>query len=62
MVEKIVDVFEGGKLLERYTVVWNMLSPPTSIQDFVGLAKDCMRDDGYTAPRVAAAEFRVRNP
>lgn len=62
MVEKIVDVFEGGKLLESYTVIWNVRSPPTSIQDFVGLAKDCMRDNGYTAARVAAAVFRVRDP
>lgn len=62
MVEKIVDVFEGGKLLECYTVIWSVLGPPTSIQDFVGLAQECMRDDGYTALRVAAAEFRVRDP
>lgn len=62
MAEKIVDVFEKDKLLESYTVIWNVLNAPASVQDFVRLAKDCMRDDGYTAARIAAATFKVKDP
>ena len=62
MTEKIVDVVENDELLESYSIIWNLFNAPSSIQDFTKLARSCLRDDGYTEARIAAATFKVRDP
>ena len=46
MAEKVVDVFLKDSLVASYPVAWDMLNAPISDQDFIGLAKDAMREDG----------------
>ena len=46
MAEKVVDVFLKDSLVASYPVAWDMLNAQISDQDFIGLAKDAMREDG----------------
>ena len=61
MAEKVVDVFLKDSLVASYPVAWDMLNAPISDQDFIGLAKDAMREDGYTAEDIAEAKFSIRS-
>ncbi len=61
MTERIVDVFLKDKLVTSYTVLWNVLNAPVSEQDFIELAKESMREDGYSAEDIVAAKFSVRS-
>jgi hypothetical protein len=61
MAEKVVDVFLRDRLVVSYPVVLNMLNAAISDQDFIGLAKESMREDGYTAEDIAEAKFSVRS-
>jgi|HubBroStandDraft_3_1064219.scaffolds.fasta_scaffold82530_4 hypothetical protein len=61
MAEKVVDVFLRDKLVASYPVAWDMLNSPISDQDFIGLARDSMREDGYTAEDIVEAKFSVRS-
>ena len=57
MAEKVVDVV----LRDRLVVVLNRLNAAISEQDFIGLARDSMRENGYTAEDIAEAKFSVRS-
>ena len=61
MAERIVDVFLKDKLVTSYTVLWNMLNAPVSERDFIELAQESMREDGYSAEDIVAAKFSVRS-
>jgi hypothetical protein len=61
MAEKVVDVFLRDKLMASYPVVLNMLNAAISEQDFIELARDSMREDGYTAEDIVEAKFGVRS-
>jgi hypothetical protein len=61
MAEKVVDVFLRDKLMASYPVVLNMLNAAISEQDFFELARDSMREDGYTAEDIVEAKFSVRS-
>jgi hypothetical protein len=61
MAEKVVDVFLKDRLVASYPVVLDMVNAATSEQDFIELAKDSMREDGYTAEDIAEAKFSVRS-
>jgi hypothetical protein len=58
--EKVVDVFLRDKFVASYPVVLDFLNVAISDQDFIGLARDSMREDGYTAEDIAEAKFIVR--
>ena len=49
MAEKVVDVVLRDRLVASYPVVLNRLNAAISEQDFIGLARDSMRENGYTA-------------
>jgi hypothetical protein len=59
--EKVVDVFLRDKFVASYPVVWDLLNVAISDRDFIGLARDSMREDGYTAEDIAEAKFIVRS-
>jgi hypothetical protein len=61
MAEKVVDVVLRDRLVASYPVVLDRLNAALSEQDFVGLARDSMRENGYTAEDVAEAKFSVRS-
>jgi hypothetical protein len=42
-------------------VSFAMLNSPTTEQDFIGYAKEAMRDDKYSEADIKAAQFRVRD-
>ena len=42
--------------------IWNMLNAPTSARDFVGLAKDCLRDDSHLEARIEPATSDAPGP
>jgi hypothetical protein len=60
MAEKVVDVFLKDRLVASYPVALGMLNGPTADQDYIELAKDAMREDGYSAEDIAGAKFSVR--
>jgi hypothetical protein len=60
MAEKVVDVVLRDRLVASYPVVLDRLNAALSEQDFIGLARDSMRENGYTAEDVAEAKFSVR--
>jgi hypothetical protein len=60
MAEKVVDVFLRDKLVASYPVVLDILNAAISEQDFIELARNSMREDGYTAEDIAEAKFSVR--
>jgi hypothetical protein len=47
--------------MASYPVVLNMLNAAISEQDFIELARDSMREDGYTAEDIVEAKFSVRS-
>ena len=61
MAEKVVDVVLRDRLVASYPVVLDRLNAALSEQDFVGLARDSMRENGYTAEDIAEAKFSVRS-
>ena len=61
MAEKVVDVVLRDRLVASYPVVLDRLNAALSEQDFIGLARDSMRENGYTAEDVAEAKFSVRS-
>jgi hypothetical protein len=61
MAEKVVDVVLRDKLVASYPVVLDRLNAAISEQDFIGLARHSMREDGYAAEDIAEAKFSVRN-
>ena len=61
MAEKVVDVVLRDRLVASYPVVLNRLNAAISEQDFIGLARDSLRKDGYTAEDIAEATFSVRS-
>ena len=61
MAEKVVDVFLRDKLVASYPVVLDILNAAISEQNFIELARNSMREDGYTAEDIAEAKFRVRS-
>ena len=61
MAEKVVDVVLRDRLVASYPVVLNRLNAAISEQDFIGLAGDSMRENGYTAEDIAEAKFSVRS-
>jgi hypothetical protein len=61
MAEKVVDVVLRDRLVASYPVVLNRLNAAISEQDFIGLARDSMRENGYTAEDIAEAKFSVRS-
>jgi hypothetical protein len=58
MAEKVADVFLRDKLVASYPVVLDMLNAAISEQDFIGLARNSMREDGYNAEDIAEAKFQ----
>jgi hypothetical protein len=60
MAEKVVDVFLRDKLVASYPVVLDILNAAISEQNFIELARNSMREDGYTAEDIAEAKFSVR--
>jgi hypothetical protein len=48
------------KLVASYPVVLDILNAAISEQDFIKLARNSMREDGYTAEDIAEAKFGVR--
>jgi hypothetical protein len=58
---KVVDVILRGQLKASYPVSFAMLNSPTAEQDFIGYAKEAMRDDKYSEADIKAAQFRVRD-
>jgi hypothetical protein len=61
MAEKVVDVVLRDRLVASYPIVLDRLNAALSEQDFIGLARDSMRENGYTAEDVAEAKFSVRS-
>jgi hypothetical protein len=61
MAEKVVDVVLRDRLVASYPVVLDRLNAALSEQDFIGLARDFMRENGYTAEDIAEAKFSVRS-
>jgi hypothetical protein len=61
MAEKVVDVVLRDRLVASYPVVLDRLNAALSEQDFIGLARDSMRENGYTAEDIAEAKFSVRS-
>jgi hypothetical protein len=61
MAEKVVDVVLRDRLVASYPVVLDRLNAALSEQDFIGLARDSLRKDGYTAEDIAEATFSVRS-
>jgi len=59
MAEKVVDVVLRDRLVASYPVVLDRLNAALSEQDFIGLARDSLRKDGYTAEDIAEATFSV---
>ena len=57
MVERIVDVFLTDRLVASYPIISDV---PISDRDFIDRAKECMRDDNYTADDIATAKFNLR--
>jgi hypothetical protein len=58
---KVVDVILRGQLKASYPVSFAMLNSPITEQDFIGYAKEAMRDDKYSEADIKAAQFRVRD-
>ena len=61
MAEKVVDVVLRDRLVASYPVVLDRLNAALSEQDYIGLARDSMRENGYTAEDIAEAKFSVRS-
>jgi hypothetical protein len=61
MAEKVVDVLLRDELMASYPVVLNMLNAAISEHDFIELATDSMREDGYAAEDIVEAKFSVRS-
>ena len=61
MAEKVVDVVLRDRLVASYPVVLDRLNAALSEQDFIGRARDFMRENGYTAEDIAEAKFSVRS-
>jgi hypothetical protein len=61
MAERIVDVFVKDKLVASYPVAGDMLSATISDRDFIDLAKNVMREDGYSEEDIDDAKFNVRS-
>jgi hypothetical protein len=61
MAERIVDVFLKDKLVASYPVAGDMLSATISDRDFIDLAKNVMREDGYSEEDIDDAKFNVRS-
>ena len=59
MAEKVVDVFLRDRLVASYPAVVDRLNAAMSEQDFIGLTRDAMRKDGFTAEDIAEAKFSV---
>jgi hypothetical protein len=61
MAEKVVDVVLRDRLVASYPVVLDRLHAALSEQDFIGQARDSMRQDGFAAEDIAAATFSIRS-
>jgi hypothetical protein len=61
MTERIVDVFLKDKLVASYPVAGDMLSATILDRDFIDLAKNVMREDGYSEEDIDDAKFNVRS-
>jgi hypothetical protein len=61
MEKKVVDVFLRDTLVASYSVALDTLNSAISEPDFIDLARDLMREDGYTAEDIAEAKFSVRS-
>jgi hypothetical protein len=63
MPKKIVVVALDGEPVETYEIDFNSIdNSPVTDRDFIGLAKDNMKDDNYSASDIAKATFAVRDP
>jgi hypothetical protein len=60
MAEKVVDVFLEDRLVASYPVVLGRQDVAISEQDFIELARDCMRENGFPAEDISDAKFSVR--
>lgn len=62
MPKRIVEVDLDGDVVEAYEIDFNSVdNSPVTDQDFVGLAKQNMNEDGYSESDVAKAKFSVRD-
>jgi hypothetical protein len=59
--EKVVDVFLKDRLVASYPIVLDKLNAAMSEQDFIELARDCLRENGYPAEDKVDSKFSVRS-
>lgn len=58
--KRTVDVYLDGDLLISYPINYGSVGAPVTDDDFIELARQNLREDGYSAEAIATAEFVVR--
>jgi hypothetical protein len=57
---RIVDAFIADRLVGSYSVSWRLEDDPIIEQDAIELARQAMRQDGFSPEQIEVARFVVR--